>query len=84
MYSREIVETKYYPDKGNYIPGVFYESESGRSVVFRRKSDRKITYIPKTLIKGGFHRNQQEPQDVKLMSYCTIPFYWIPRKKYYS
>ena len=83
MNNKEIVETKYHPNKGNYIPDVFYEFEKGGAVVFSRKKDGKITYIAKTLIKGGFHRNKDNPQDVRLMNYCTIPFYWIPRKKYY-
>jgi hypothetical protein len=84
MFDKEIVETSYHPNKGNYISEVYFEFEKGGAVVFSRKKDGKITYIVKTLIRGGFHRNKQEPQDIKLVPYCTIPFYWISRKKYFS
>ena len=81
---KELVETKYHPDKGDFVPNVYYEFETGRAIVFRRKEDGKITYIPKTLIKGGFHRRRDEPQDISLVPYCTIPFYWVKRKVYYD
>ena len=47
------------------------------------KAKERVKGRIKDLIKGGFHRNKDIPQDVRLMDYCTVPFYWIPPKKYY-
>lgn len=84
MKEKELVETKYHPNKGNYIPNVYFAFIKGGAVVFRRKNDGKITYIQRTLIKGGFHKNKDKPQDIRLMPYCTIPFYWRSPKTYHD
>jgi len=83
MNGKELVEAKFDMNKGNYIPNIYFEFEKGRALVFRNKIGDKIVYVPRNYIRGGFIREKNVAQDVKLMDYYSIPLYWIPRKKHY-
>ena len=80
MERKEIVETKFDMNKGNYIPNICYEFEDSKYIIFSRKEDGKIVSISRNVIKGSYTKDKYIPQEIRLMPYFTDKLYW---KEYY-
>ena len=55
MEGKEIVETRFDMNKGNYIPNIYYQFKDGKYIIFSRKEDGKIVAISRNVIKGGLY-----------------------------
>ena len=62
----ELVEYSYSVKEGNYIRKIFYEFETEKAVKFGRNDDEKILWIPKTIIKGGWNKDKQKSQNIRV------------------
>lgn len=61
-------------NKSNHLEKVFYEHDSLKLVMFRRKSDDKIIFVQKSAIEGGWPEDREKSQNVKLK--LEIELYW--------
>lgn len=77
----EIVEFSYNFTLGNHIKDIYYEREIEKAIMFRRKSDNKIIWIPKSSIKGAWHRDKEKLQNIGVR--FPIKLYWKLRKNYF-
>lgn len=64
--SDELVKYSLNKDLENYIEHIYYEFETDKAVKFGRNIDEKVLWIPKRLIKGGWKKDKQMPQNVKV------------------
>lgn len=70
----ELVEYSYSLKDGNYIANIYYEFETNKAVLFGRNLDEKALQVPKSIIKGGWKKDKEMPQNVKIK--YPIPLYW--------
>lgn len=63
-------------NKTNCIEKVFYEHDSLKLVMFRRKSDDKIILVPKSAIVGGWSEDREKSQNIKLKLSSLFIFYF--------
>ena len=75
----EIVSFAYnMAEGGSYVEKIFYELETPMAVMFGRNIDDKVLFIPKSVIKGGWAKDEKKAQNVNLK--FGIELYWKPRK----
>ena len=75
----EIVSFAYnLTDGGSYVEKIFYELETLKAVMFGRNVDEKVLFIPKSAIKGGWIKDKNKAQNIKIK--FGIKLYWKPRK----
>ncbi|TES95889.1 MAG: hypothetical protein E3J90_08980 [Promethearchaeota archaeon] len=77
--NKEIVSFAYsMTDGGSYVEKIFYELETPKAVMFGRNIDDKVLFIPKSAIKGGWKKDKNKAQNIKIK--FGIKLYWKPRK----
>ncbi len=75
----EIVSFAYnLTDGGSHVEKIFYELETLKAVMFGRNVDEKVLFIPKSAIKGGWIKDKNKAQNIKIK--FGIKLYWKPRK----
>jgi len=63
---------------GSYIEKIFYELETSLAIMFGRNIDDKVLFIPKSAIKGGWKKDKNKAQNIKIK--FGIKLYWKTRK----
>ena len=77
---KEQADIKYDVNRGNYLENLFYEKETNLAVRFGRKNDEKVLWIPKSIIRGGWGKEQTKAQEI-VLSFIPPNFGWQERKK---
>jgi len=73
---KDFVECSYSAsDNLNYIKRIYYETETERAVKFTNQTSDKYFWIPKTMIKHGWKKDPQLPQDLKINYYLKLSWY---------
>ena len=74
-YNKEIVE---FSGIENWIKDLYFEREtSGGAIMFGRQKDDKILFAPKTAIKGGWNKDKNRLQTIKIRFPITL--FWRER-----
>lgn len=77
----ELVEFSYSMKDGNYIKKIYYEFETEKAVMFGRNLDEKILWLAKSIIRGGWSKDNKIPQNIKVK--YPMKLYWKERKNIY-
>ncbi len=77
----EVVEYSFSLKNGNYIEKIYYEFETNKAILFGRNIDEKALWVPKSIIRGGWKKDKQIPQNVRIK--YPIPLYWKERANSY-
>ena len=79
--NKDIVKISYDLGKGIYIKDVYYDCETQKAVILKRKADNKYCLIPKSIIEKGWKKDKKIPQNIYLNSYLALlRFYWRKNK----
>ncbi|MEJ2249615.1 MAG: ATP-binding protein [Candidatus Lokiarchaeota archaeon] len=74
--SKESVIIKSDPEKGEFVDDLYFSWETEKAVKFKRESDGKVLWIPKSAIKSPWFNDRTEPQKVYL-NFIPNNFYWM-------
>jgi len=73
---REFVVAEGYDLTGDYLKNVYYDQQNDTHVLIYKDKNRLLyKWFPRSLIKGGWVRDKENPQNIHVK--------WIPPKKYY-
>jgi len=75
MNNRDLVEFSYdLTDSSNYIKDVYYDYETDKAVKFTNQTSDRYFWMPKSMIKHGWEKNQQMPQNIKVRYHLELPW----------
>ena len=73
---RQFVQAEGYDSKGDYLKNVYYDQQNDTHVLIYKDKNRQLyKWFPRSLIKGGWDKDKENPQNIHVK--------WIPSENYY-